>query len=380
MKCPQCGREIRTDQSFCPGCGYRPEQGREREMMPPKNKRFSLVRFLRALAAVILAIGVLYLSESCVIAGYTTSTLLGSGVEAILNASTDQAAMEQMANDVTRRALDNIVLILLAAKLLTLLVVCAYFHLRRKNPMDEMKIHFVHPGRYLTFAVLGVSLNVFVSGTFSLLPIPQDALDAVNSQYASLYGKNLLLEILCVAVMVPLVEELIFRGIAMTRLEPEVGRGWAIAITAVLFGITHGASLAILYATVLGGLFALLFSRYQSLIPSLITHIFFNLTSFFLGDLVGDNGVLLLGLYVTSIGGIIWCLYRALVRYPAFADLASDRKGRIKPINEEEEAIARRLKELYDNGLDMDVEKLHEELLELEERFDKNRREHKKRK
>jgi len=380
MKCPQCGRELSPGQTFCPGCGYRPEQGVRGEETPLENKRFSLVRFLRALMAVIIAIGVTYLMESCVIAGYTTSAVLGEGVETILQAAEDQAVMEQLYDRVTQRAFDNIVLILLVAKLLTLLVVCAYFHLRHKNPVDEMKIHFVHPGRYLTFALLGVSLNVFVSGTYSLLPIPQSALDAVNNQYAGLYGNNLAVEILCVAVMVPIVEELIFRGIAMTRLEPVAGKGLAVVITALLFGITHGASLAVLYATVMGGLFAVLFSRYQSVIPSIITHMFFNLTSFFLSDLVGDNGILLIGLYVTSIGGVIWCLYRSLIRYPAFADLASDRKGRIRPINEEEARIAARLHELYEKAPEMDVEKLHEELEALEKQFDQNRREHKKRK
>jgi len=99
------------------------------------------------------------------------------------------------------------------------------------------------------------------------------------------------------AVITGLIEEIIFRGLAISRLKRGMSRGFAIAVSAVIFGLFHGAFLAVCYATVLGVVFGLLTERYDSIVPSVICHMFFNLTSFFL-DI--ENGFVIMAVYFAS--------------------------------------------------------------------------------
>ena len=102
------------------------------------------------------------------------------------------------------------------------------------------------------------------------------------------------LSMLCVGFL----EEIIFRGLVLSRLKRGLGRVAAIIVSALIFGWLHGVPLAVAYATVLGLVFGLLTERHKSILPTVVCHIFFNATSFFL---VTEDAFLLLSLYFLSI-------------------------------------------------------------------------------
>ncbi len=73
----------------------------------------------------------------------------------------------------------------------------------------------------------------------------------------------------------PVVEELTFRGLGFTLLE-RFGHGWAIALTAASFALSHGLIALLPASAVFGAGLAYLRSRSNSVYPGIVLHVLFN--------------------------------------------------------------------------------------------------------
>lgn len=79
-----------------------------------------------------------------------------------------------------------------------------------------------------------------------------------------------------ICTLVPLVEELTFRGVGYALIEP-YGRLRAILITGVLFGLSHGLLLDLPVIALFGCLLAYVRARTGSVLPGMVLHAAFNL-------------------------------------------------------------------------------------------------------
>ncbi|MDR0975141.1 MAG: CPBP family intramembrane metalloprotease [Ruminococcus sp.] len=86
-------------------------------------------------------------------------------------------------------------------------------------------------------------------------------------------------------IFAPFLEELLFRGIILGSLS-RYNRTFAIIISAIAFGFTHGNIQQACYSMIAGIVFAAVDLRYNSIIPSIISHSFINIfgmiSSFFM--------------------------------------------------------------------------------------------------
>ena len=73
---------------------------------------------------------------------------------------------------------------------------------------------------------------------------------------AAFYGSTLALEILGTCIIIPFLEELLYRGIVYQRLKAFLGVKTAIVLSAVIFGAMHFNLVQFLYATAVGLLLA----------------------------------------------------------------------------------------------------------------------------
>lgn len=81
--------------------------------------------------------------------------------------------------------------------------------------------------------------------------------------------------VLSVAIITPVKEEILFRGILYRFLERKYNFLVGIIISSFIFGILHGGLL--ITATIMGIVLAMLYKKTQSVIPSIILHIVWNL-------------------------------------------------------------------------------------------------------
>jgi membrane protease YdiL (CAAX protease family) len=78
-----------------------------------------------------------------------------------------------------------------------------------------------------------------------------------------------------VALLAPVVEELLFRGLGYTLLEV-FGRGTAIVVTAVAFALAHGLVEGFPLLVLFGAGLAYMRSRVGSIVPGILVHMAFN--------------------------------------------------------------------------------------------------------
>ena len=115
--------------------------------------------------------------------------------------------------------------------------------------------------------VMGVVGNVMVW----LFPVS----DADAAMFAEM-GNNSLASILVATVLAPVLEEMLFRGLILRSFLRQYPRWYAIAGSAVLFGVAHLNVYQFAVASLLGLLLGWLYERSKSLIPCITLHAVYN--------------------------------------------------------------------------------------------------------
>lgn len=157
-----------------------------------------------------------------------------------------------------------------------LVILTAFFLLRRKNPFCEAGFHRT-PGRFVAAAV-AVTPILYAGISLVLGLLPEAWLESYAEASASLNQTGVLISVATV-ILAPIAEEIIFRGLILSRLG-RVFPGWlAVVLSALLFGVCHGHPVWIAYAFFLGVIFGFMDLRARSIWPSLAAHVIFNGTS-----------------------------------------------------------------------------------------------------
>lgn len=81
---------------------------------------------------------------------------------------------------------------------------------------------------------------------------------------------------LAIALVGPVTEELLYRGLGVSLLAERVGAGATVAVSSVLFGLGHGLLLSLAAFIWFGIVVALLRLRTDSVYPAVLVHCFFN--------------------------------------------------------------------------------------------------------
>lgn len=114
--------------------------------------------------------------------------------------------------------------------------------------------------------IVTYSINAVIDDIFGTGEIP-DAFENVEPQNIT----QLIIFGFCIAVIAPIVEELIFRDILLKPLRA-YGDLTAAIVTGLLFGLYHGNFDQFAYASLLGFFYSLIAVRYNSILPTVILH------------------------------------------------------------------------------------------------------------
>ena len=154
-------------------------------------------------------------------------------------------------------------------------LLCTVFHQRigeafRTNaPMEKVK------NAVLTFvcgALVGIVLNNIIGAT---------GLTELSSAYQEVtthfFSGDVLFEIIGVGILIPIIEELLYRGIVYARLTDWIGIGKAAFISALIFGGLHFNIVQFIYAFLIGILLVYFYEKTYSLLGAVLGHIGANL-------------------------------------------------------------------------------------------------------
>ncbi len=146
---------------------------------------------------------------------------------------------------------------------------------RNVEPDNWFKYRWRGYGLWLLLVViyvLGMNIVLMTSGIMDYSETYQEVASLI-------YTPSFPVQILCVGVIVPIAEELVFRGLIYKRLRGYCPVALALILSAVLFGLYHGNIVQILYAIPAGLALAYLYEKYGSVFAPIAAHMVMNITS-----------------------------------------------------------------------------------------------------
>ena len=161
----------------------------------------------------------------------------------------------------------------LIANLLTLVVILTFYLVRRKKFSEALWLRRVDAPALWEGVAFAPGLYLVVS--LVLASLPESWLESYNEASAGITTGGAV-GVLAVVVAAPVVEEIVFRGLIMTRLSQAMPGWLAVLVSAAIFGACHRHPVWFGYAFVLGSVFGFMDLRAGSIWPSSLGHIVFN--------------------------------------------------------------------------------------------------------
>lgn len=166
------------------------------------------------------------------------------------------------------------------AALITIPVMLFMFH---RDRVREKASGFVpnkkaalwkYAGIFILAAAVTLGLNnlIEISGIYKVSESYEETMDA-------LYAASLPMQIACLGILIPVCEELVFRGLMFRRVRQETSFLRAAVYSSCVFGFLHGNLVQILYGFFMGFMFCYLYEKYGSVKAPAFAHITANIFS-----------------------------------------------------------------------------------------------------
>lgn len=126
-------------------------------------------------------------------------------------------------------------------------------------------------------AIVGITicLSIGLNNIICMSPLVQMSDEFQNASDA-FYGSSFAMELFGSALVTPILEELLHRGVVFGRLRRRMGMWSAVILSALVFAILHFNIVQFVYAFLLGIVFALFVEKTGQLYPAIIAHIVAN--------------------------------------------------------------------------------------------------------
>lgn len=125
---------------------------------------------------------------------------------------------------------------------------------------------------FLCGALAGLVLNNIIGAT-GLMELSK----GYQNVTAQFFAGSMLFEIIGIGILVPIVEEILYRGIVYARLSDWIGLPGAAVISALIFGGLHMNLVQFIYAFLLGLMLVYLMERCHNLYGAVLAHVGANL-------------------------------------------------------------------------------------------------------
>lgn len=230
-------------------------------MKPSAGERVAdvLLALLKAICYLSLFLGSQVLVMMPVVIAFAIQAAVGGG-------EVDQGALMQVLTDQSMKYS-------LIANMLTLVVIMIFYLIRRKKFSEALWLRKVDAPTLWEGVAFAPGLYLIVSAV--LFALPESWLESYNEASAGITTGGVV-GVLAVVVAAPVVEEIVFRGLIMTRLSRAVPGWLAVLLSAAIFGVCHGHPVWFGYAFALGTVFGFMDLRAGSIWPSVLGHVVFN--------------------------------------------------------------------------------------------------------
>ncbi len=262
---------------------------------------------------------------ACLVSFVGVFALVGGYVtgheELVLKAMDDQDQMMKIYNQIMKLYMHYATVIEGFAAICTIPFLAWMFHKdRMKEKMTGKKIREKAPvAYYLPTILISLALSVALNNLIIIGNFASYSSDYTDTMSA-LYSANLGVQIVALGILIPICEELVFRGLVFNRMKEDSSVMGSMIYSSLIFGILHGNAVQMVYGALLGFLLAWLYQKMGAIWAPILAHIFMNLgsvlaTEFNLYEALAKD-IRYIGLVTVACAAFGSCMYLVLQRLP----------------------------------------------------------------
>ena len=162
------------------------------------------------------------------------------------------------------------------AAVLTIAVYIIIFAAQKRKFTHEIELRKIPLSTSVLMPLFGGAANVLMAVAVSAISFPDAWMNEYNEAVTSIVEADTAITIIFTALLAPICEEIVLRGLVHTRLKKAVPTFAAMLVSSWVFGMMHGIRIQIIYAALLGLLLAWIFEKTGSLFAPILFHIGFN--------------------------------------------------------------------------------------------------------
>lgn len=201
--------------------------------------------------------------------------------------------------------------ILIMAAVLSGALLYAFFKVRGRSFRMETHLLRFRVNRTIWLPViLGLCLPIAITLLMMFIPFPQTIIDFYNENVSTLSTANPVLDFLSTVIVAPIIEEILNRGIVLSRLRTAMPLWLAVVLCSLLFGVEHFDVYQGIYTFLISLVMCLVTIKFDSIYPSMIVHMLFNLLGTHLDFLNVIPTWLLVVVFALSLGGTVFAVWR----------------------------------------------------------------------
>lgn len=188
---------------------------------------------------------------------------------------------EQLLNQAVEKMPDTLFWATLISAAVTLPFLLLFYHwdMKREQKLGTKKIYEKVPAPYFGIVILLGIAACFAGNNLITMSGLMNSTSGYEEVAEVLYGGRLAVELLGIGILVPVVEELIFRGLAYKRMREYASPLMAGITTSMLFAVFHGNLVQGVYAFLLGALLCYVYEKYHSFWAPVLLHAAANVIS-----------------------------------------------------------------------------------------------------
>ena len=170
---------------------------------------------------------------------------------------------------------NNIYPIVLIGDIITLLLIALIFLPSDYGIKDRISIKKIPIKEYFNILILGIGITILVLFLSSILTKLIPSYNEVANQLAT--SRGCVSQLIITIVLIPIYEEIFYRGIIFGYLRKNFNIIVAIVVQALVFGVMHLNLVQGIYTFILGIVLALIYMYSESILGNITVHIIFNL-------------------------------------------------------------------------------------------------------
>ncbi len=212
------------------------------------------------------------------------------GIEAAMTGS--QLGITNINEGLQQFTAQNMYYVLIAAIVLSIPAYLLMFKVGKYKFSDYCVFSKISWNQFFAVLLLGLPVQFFIGIVLSALSnidALQGFFDSYNKLASQLTDGNFMLGIITVGIIVPVFEEILFRGFIFGEISKWLKLPATVIIQAVIFGLYHMNVIQGTYAVLIGVLLGIIYIRTKSLIGPILLHISINTSSVVMDKFMTDD-------------------------------------------------------------------------------------------